>query len=60
MVYVYYGRSGVIAYSLTGEERWRADVGSKLHAWGSGASPILVGNLLIVNASVESDSAGGF
>jgi hypothetical protein len=55
-VYVFYGRTGVFAYSLTGDELWRREVGAKIHPWGSGASPILVGNLLIVNASVESQS----
>jgi outer membrane protein assembly factor BamB len=53
-VYVFFGRSGVTAYSLAGEKLWQADVGSKTHGWGSGTSPILVGDLLIVNASVES------
>jgi outer membrane protein assembly factor BamB len=41
---------------LNGKEIWRADVGEKLNGWGSAASPILHGNLLIINASVESDS----
>ncbi len=56
LVYVFYGRSGVYAYNLKGEVAWHKEVGSKLHAWGSGASPILVGDLLVVNASVESQS----
>jgi outer membrane protein assembly factor BamB len=55
-VYVFFGRSGVYAYSLSGEQLWHSEVGSKIHGWGSAASPILVGNLLIVNASVESQS----
>ena len=55
-VYVFFGRSGVYAYNLTGEQLWHGEVGSKIHGWGSAASPILVGNLLIVNASVESQS----
>lgn len=55
-VYVFYGRSGVYAYSLAGDELWHAEVGSGLHAWGSAPSPILAGDLVIVNASVESGS----
>jgi outer membrane protein assembly factor BamB len=55
-VYVFFGRSGVFAYSLAGEKLWQADVGSNIHDWGSAASPILYKNLLIVNASIESSS----
>ena len=40
---------------LEGNERWRADIGSNLDRmrFGSGASPILYRDLLIVNASIE-------
>ncbi len=55
-VYAFFGRSGVYAYTLSGEPLWHAEVGSKTHGWGSGTSPILAGELLIVNASVESES----
>ena len=53
-VYAFFGRSGVYAFSLAGDELWHADVGSGTHNWGSAASPILAGDLVIVNASVES------
>ncbi|QDU97371.1 outer membrane protein assembly factor BamB family protein [Lignipirellula cremea] len=56
LVYFFLGSSGVIACRLTGEQAWQADVGSQAHAWGSGASPVLFENLLIVNASAESDA----
>ncbi|HET6407465.1 MAG TPA: PQQ-binding-like beta-propeller repeat protein [Chthoniobacteraceae bacterium] len=55
-VYVFFGKSGVFAFDLNGKEVWRADVGEKLNGWGSAASPILHGNLLIINASVESEA----
>ena len=55
-LYVFFGASGVYAYSLSGDPLWQADVGQKPHAWGSGTSPILAGNLVFINASVESDS----
>lgn len=55
-VFAFFGRSGVYAYSLRGQLLWHADVGSKIHSWGSGASPILYKDLLIVNASIESGS----
>src|SRR5262249_10481789 len=33
---------------------WQADAGSDRHNWGSGSSPVLYKNLVIVNASAES------
>jgi outer membrane protein assembly factor BamB len=55
-VYAFFGKSGVVAFDLEGAQLWRTEVGSQLHGWGSGASPVVFGNLLIVNASVESES----
>jgi hypothetical protein len=55
-LYVFLGKSGVFAFSQDGGQLWRADVGSKTHEWGSAASPVLYGDLVIVNAAVESDS----
>lgn len=53
-VYVFFGKSGVFAFSVDGDELWQADVGGRTHNWGSGTSPVLYDNLVIVNASVES------
>lgn len=57
-VYVFFGKSGVFKYTLDGRLLWRASVGTGIdsHNWGSGASPILHDDLLIVNASAESQS----
>ncbi|NLX97695.1 MAG: PQQ-binding-like beta-propeller repeat protein [Rhodopirellula sp.] len=55
-IYVYYGRSGVYAYRLDGEELWHTVLGEGLHIWGSGSSPIVHGNLVIVNAAVEGEA----
>ncbi len=57
-LYVFFGKSGVVKYSLDGERHWRASVGTGVdsHNWGSGASPILHENLVVVNASAESQS----
>ena len=46
----------MFAYDLAGSQLWHADVGHRIHDWGSAASPILYKNLLIVNASVESEA----
>jgi hypothetical protein len=55
-VYTFFGKSGVYAFDHSGKELWQADVGSRTNGWGSAASPILYKDLLIINASVESDS----
>lgn len=56
LVYCFFGKSGVHAFTLDGEPRWEADVGSNVHGWGSAASPVVLEDLVIVNASVESES----
>lgn len=55
-VFVFFGRTGVFAFSHEGRELWRATVGSRLHGWGSAASPVLHRGLVLINASVESES----
>jgi hypothetical protein len=55
-VYAFFGKSGVFAFDYSGKQLWRASVGSKLNGWGSATSPVLHKDLLLVNASVESDS----
>lgn len=55
-VYVFYGKSGVFAFDHGGKQLWNAKVGDKLNGWGSATSPVLYKDLLIVNASIESDS----
>lgn len=55
-VYFFHGPSGVFAYTLDGDPVWQADVGSGVHEWGAGTSPVLFEDLLIINASVESDA----
>lgn len=53
--YVYFGGAGAAGYSQTGEKKWHARLGAngKHNSYGSGASPILHGDLLIVNACIE-------
>ncbi len=55
-VYCFFGKSGVVAFSHTGEQLWRTSVGTNTHGWGSAASVVLYKNLVIVNACVESGS----
>ena len=59
-VYAFFGPSGVFAFDLDGNLKWRANVGYKTHHFGSSASPIVFQNLVIVNASIESDTTFAF
>lgn len=53
-VYAFFGKSGVFAFTHEGKQVWKAEVGSGTNGWGTAASPVLHGDLVIVNASVES------
>jgi outer membrane protein assembly factor BamB len=53
-LYVFFGKSGVFCFDLDGHEVWHVSVGKNTNGWGSGPSPILYKDSLIVNASVES------
>jgi len=55
-VYVFFGKTGVLAFDFDGKQVWHADVGSGTHMWGSAASPILHKDLVIVDAAIESSS----
>jgi len=55
-LYIFFGKSGVFKFDLNGGQIWQTSVGTKVHGWGSGTSPVLYENLVIVNASVESGS----
>ncbi|MBX3440864.1 MAG: PQQ-binding-like beta-propeller repeat protein [Planctomyces sp.] len=60
-VYAFFGKSGVYAYDLEGNELWNRSVGEGLdqRQWGSAASPILHKDLLIVTAAAESRTMYG-
>lgn len=55
-VYVFFGKTGALAFDHDGKQVWHTPLGtgSGRNRWGSGASPILWGDLLIVNAADES------
>lgn len=57
-VYVFYGKSGALAYDLEGNQLWQTDLGdgSAPMGWGSGASPLVYKDLVIFNAGAESQA----
>lgn len=62
MVYAFFGKMGVYAIDFDGKLIWNVPVGkeSSNRQWGSGASPVLFGDLLIVNAADESQTVFAF
>jgi outer membrane protein assembly factor BamB len=55
-LFVFFGKSGVYCLNLDGNEVWHATVGTGTHGWGSSNSPVLYHDLVIINASIESQS----
>lgn len=55
-LYVFFGVTGAFAFDLNGEFLWQRNLGLETHYFGSSASPVLYRDLLIVNASIESDT----
>lgn len=60
-VFAFFGKAGVVAWTVDGEQVWKKDLGqmSSNRRWGSAASPVLHGNILIVNASEEARAVFG-
>jgi outer membrane protein assembly factor BamB len=55
-LFAFFGRDGVVALSMDGKPKWQTNVGTGTDGWGTATSPVLFEGLVIVNASVESDS----
>ncbi len=58
-VYVFYGKSGVLAYDLeNGRKLWEKSVGLNLErrGWGSASSPIFHDGMVIVPAFIEDEA----
>ncbi len=57
-IYVFFGKTGALAFDLEGNKLWQTSVGtgSGARRWGTASSPILYKDLLIVPAAAESES----
>ncbi len=56
IVVAYFGVSGAVAYDVEGNQLWTADLGSKTAGFGSASSPVIFGDLVYINASIESST----
>jgi outer membrane protein assembly factor BamB len=54
-VYVFFGKSGVLAFDFDGNQLWQQSVGtgSAIMGWGSASSPVLYKDFVIINANAE-------
>ncbi|HEY2412690.1 MAG TPA: PQQ-binding-like beta-propeller repeat protein [Pirellulaceae bacterium] len=48
-IVAWYGSAGLFAYDLNGKELWHKDLGKVEHIWGFGSSPLIHGDLLVLN-----------
>lgn len=46
---VSFGSAGVFCYDMDGAMLWRENLGKQDHIWGNGASPVLHGDLVLLN-----------
>ena len=60
-IFAFFGKTGVIALDMDGNKVWQKSVGTKSGQmrWGSGASPVLHQDVLVVNATDEDSSLVG-
>ena len=55
-VYMFFYDFGLVSYGPDGNERWRKEIGPFNNPFGMASSPILSGDVLILNLDGESDS----
>ncbi|MEE2642210.1 MAG: PQQ-binding-like beta-propeller repeat protein [Planctomycetota bacterium] len=62
MIFAFFGKSGVYAFDMEGNQKWRVDVGTRSsnRRWGSASSPILYGDKVIINAGEEARAIYAF
>jgi outer membrane protein assembly factor BamB len=59
VVVSYFGSLGVLAYSIDGSELWRYDLplAQTMGGYGSGTSPLIAGDRVIINRDVQTNSS---
>ncbi|MBA4147017.1 MAG: PQQ-binding-like beta-propeller repeat protein [Verrucomicrobia bacterium] len=48
-VIAWFGSAGVFCYDMDGKQLWHRDLGKQSHEWGYAASPVIYGDLCILN-----------
>ncbi|MCI0681158.1 MAG: PQQ-like beta-propeller repeat protein [Gemmataceae bacterium] len=57
VVAAFFGRGGLHGFSLDGEPLWSLDLGTFEGPWGTAASPVIVGDLVIQNCDADKDAS---
>jgi outer membrane protein assembly factor BamB len=55
-VYAFYGSYGLICYDLNGRQLWEYRMGPFRDEYGAGSSPIVIGDLVVLNQDHDIDS----
>lgn len=55
-VYAYFGSFGLVCYDVEGNERWRRPLSAQENTFGSAASPVLAGDVLVLNRDTDGES----
>lgn len=56
-VVAFFGRGGLHCFDVSGKKLWSRDLGRFEGPWGTGASPFIVGNLVIQNCEAEVEAS---
>lgn len=54
-VYTYFGSRGLTAWDFDGQRIWEVPLGPFPNEWGSASSPVLYGNLLLLNCDTDGE-----
>jgi hypothetical protein len=54
-VYVHFGSVGLLAFDFEGRKLWQKPIGPFPNDWGSASSPILYGDLLLLNCDTDAE-----
>ncbi len=52
-VFVYFGSFGLLSYDFTGRELWRKPLPAPMNEFGTSSSPLLAGDLLVINCDQD-------
>lgn len=56
-VVAFFGKGGIHCFDVEGKKQWSIDIGQFPGVWGTGASPLIVGDLVIQNCDAEGESS---
>ena len=56
-VVAFFGKGGIHGFDVAGKKIWSKDIGQFKGAWGTGASPLIVGDMVIQNCDAEGEAS---